>query len=121
MSTPDGSPLESEGVFHSMCDTPCGPDCDTPRKPVVTPQPDGSVHIDSIGPGESVEIALPFRTSAPMFRSADPSLESEVEQWHYSDRRMPFPWGFTIFMAVLMGLSAFGIAWVLQELGWAWW
>jgi hypothetical protein len=103
------------------------------RKPIVTPQADGSVHIDSIGPGESVEVEVPWRIrpeGAPKFVEVVTDVDDDEEEddipdgagswhygWHYADRRMPFPWGLAVFFLVLLVLAGLGIVWTAQALG----
>jgi hypothetical protein len=59
------------------------------------------------------EVEVRFPTEEP-----PASEEWENVTWHYSDRRIPFPWGLFIFMTLLVVLCALGIGWAGQRLGW---
>jgi hypothetical protein len=81
--------------------------------------PDGSVHIDSIGPGETVFLR-PEGTAK--FVNDDEEYTPDGAGswhygWHYSDRKIPFPWGLAVFFLVLFILAGLGIAWAVQSLG----
>lgn len=113
---------ETDTVFHSMCDQPCGPECILPDSKAIVDRVFQEMGIETsvkevLAEAESQKnLQEPCETGG--CADCQPVKSPISEPWHYRDRQVRPSWGVLFLFVGLAIFVGWSIGWAGAGLGW---